>query len=124
MTPVFVFLTGLGLTMGVVFFALLYLRNPLQVVLTDLCGTVERARFWTAFANITLFLTPLAVALDRKPAIDGTQSAVFAISDQIEFALIGLIASVVVLGMILSWHISRTRLPLTQKGTSATQVSL
>jgi len=44
---------------GVVFLALLYLRSPLQLILTDLCGTVERRRFWTAFSNITLFLVPL-----------------------------------------------------------------
>ena len=111
MTPVLVFLTGIALTMTVVFLALLYLRNPLQVVLTDLCGTVQRAQFWTAFSNVTLFLIPLVLALDRKPPLDANQSMVFAISDQIEWAIVGLIGSVLVLGMILSWHIAKTRLP-------------
>jgi len=110
--------------MGVVFLALLYLRNPLQVVLTDLCGTVERAKFWTAFSNITLFLTPLALALYRKPAIDGSEPTVFAISDQIESAIIGLIISVVILGVILSWHIFKTRLPLTPRETRGGQGAL
>ena len=66
MNPGLVFSIGIVGTMGVVFLALVYLRNPLQVVLTDLCGTVERARFWTAFSNITLFLVPLVLALNTK----------------------------------------------------------
>ena len=109
MNPVTVFLVGLILTMSVVFLALLYLRRPLLVVLTDLCGSVERAQFWTAFSNITLFLVPFALALGQKPAAYGNQATAFAISDQIESAIIGLIVSVLALGIILSWHIANNR---------------
>jgi hypothetical protein len=108
MSPVIAFGTGLTVTMGVVFLALLYLRSPLQVILTDLCGTVERARFWTAFSNITLFLVPFALALNHQPTAGGTKSLVFEISDQIESAVIGLIISVMVLGMVLSRFILRS----------------
>jgi len=76
MSPVTAFVTGLLLTMGLVFVALLYLRNPLQAILTDLCGTVERARFWTAFSNITLFFVPLALALNRRPLPGGGEPQV------------------------------------------------
>jgi hypothetical protein len=107
MTPVTVFLAGLAMTMGVVFLVLLYLRGPLQAVLNDLCGTAVRAHFWTAFSNITLFLVPFVLALDHRPAPSELQSGVFAISDQIESAVVGLIASCVILGMVLSRHISR-----------------
>jgi hypothetical protein len=109
MSPVIAFGTGLPVTVGVVFLALLYLRSPLQVILTDLCGTVERARFWTAFSNITLFLVPFALALDHQPTAGGTKSLVFEISDQIESAVIGLIISVMILGMVLSRYILRNR---------------
>jgi len=108
MSPVIAFGTGLAVTMGVVFLALLYLRSPLQVILTDLCGTVERARFWTTFSNITLFLVPFALALNHQPTAGGTKSLVFEISDQIESAVIGLIISVMVLGMVLSRFILRS----------------
>jgi len=107
MNPGLVFSIGIVGTMGVVFLALVYLRNPLQVVLTDLCGSVERARFWTAFSNITLFLVPLVLALNTKPVIGEYPSIMFAVSDQIEAAMAGLIISVVVLGIILSWFIAR-----------------
>jgi hypothetical protein len=121
MTPAIVFLTGLVLTLGVVFLTLLYLRHPLFVILSDLCGTVERAEFWTAFSNITLFLIPFVLALNHKPTAGGNQFTVFAISDQIESAIVGLIISVVILGMILSWHISRSRVPLAPKEAGAKQ---
>jgi hypothetical protein len=107
MNPVIMFSIGIALTMALVFLALWYLRNPLQVVLTDLCGTVERARFWTAFCNVTLFLIPFALALNNKPPLVDTQSMIFAISDQLEAAIGGLIIAIVILGIILSWHIAR-----------------
>jgi hypothetical protein len=121
MTPVVVFLAGLTLTLGVVFLVLLYLRSPLQAILTDLCGTAERARFWTAFSNITLFLVPLVLALDHRPTPNEIQSSVFAISDQIESAVKGLFVSTVILGIVLSWHISRSQSPKTSKGTDTRQ---
>jgi hypothetical protein len=119
MNPVTAFVAGLVATVGVVFLVLFYLRNPLQIILTDLCGTAERARFWTAFSNITLFLVPFVLALDHRPAPNGIQSSVFAISDQIESAVKGLIVSTVILGIILSWHITRSQLSKTLKGIDA-----
>lgn len=121
MAPVVVFLAGLTMTMGVVFLVLLYLRSPLQAILTDLCGTADRARFWTAFSNITLFLVPFVLALDHRPAPNEIKSSVFAITDQIESAVNGLIVSTVILGIVLSWHISRSQLPKTSKGTDTRQ---
>jgi hypothetical protein len=121
MTPVVVFLAGLSLTMGVAFFVLWYLRSPLQAILTDLCGTNERARFWTAFSNITLFLVPFVLALDHRPTPDVHQSIVFAMSDQVELAVAGLIVSTVILGIVLSWHISRSQSPKTLKATDTRQ---
>jgi len=97
--------------MATAFLALFYLRGPLQLLLTDLCGTVERARFWTAFSNVTLFLVPFALALGHQP-VAGGQAIVFAISDQIQSAVIGLIVSVVILGIVLSWHIANPPKPI------------
>jgi hypothetical protein len=107
MNAVLVFLAGVILAMGVVSLVLWYMRNPLLAVLTDLCGTVERARFWTTFSNITLFLVPFVLALDYRPGIDGNESGVFAVSDQIQSAVTGLIVSMFILGMVLSWHIAK-----------------
>ncbi len=119
MTAEMVFLAGLAATMGVVLVALLYLRNPLQILLTDLCGTPDRARFWTAFSNITLFLVPLALALDHQPDANVKQAAIFIISGQMESATIGLVVSVVVMGFILSTYISRINSMRVTKGNNA-----
>jgi hypothetical protein len=114
-----VFLVGLAETMGVVLIALLYLRKPLQTLLTDLCGTPDRARFWTAFSNITLFLVPLALALDHQPDANAKQAAIFTISGQLESATIGFVVSVIVMGFILSAYISRANSIRVAKGNSA-----
>lgn len=119
MSTVIVFLTGLTATMGVVIAALLYLRNPLQIILTDLCGTADRARFWTAFSNITLFFVPLALALDHQPDAYVKKAAIFEISGQIECATIGFVISVVVMGVILSTYISRLSSMRVAKGNDA-----
>ena len=107
MSEVLAFLAGLIATMGVVFVALLYLKNPLQVMLTDLCGTADRARFWTAFSNVTLFLVPFVLALNGRPDPGAGESTAFVISTQIEYAIAGFVLSVVALGFILSRYISR-----------------
>lgn len=119
MTVEMVFLAGLAATMGVVLVALLYLRSPLQVLLTDLCGTPDRARFWTAFSNLTLFLVPLALALDHQPDPNAKQAAIFIVSGQLESATIGLVVSVVVMGFILSTYISRVNSTRVAKGNNA-----
>jgi hypothetical protein len=119
MNPVWTFLVGLFATMGAVLVALLYLRNPLQIILTDLCGTEGRARFWTTFSNITLFFVPLALALDHQPDVSVKRPAIFEISGQIESATIGFVVSVVVMGLILSNYISRVNSIPVAKGNDA-----
>jgi len=108
MSAVAVYLSGLALTMGVVFFALRYLRNPLEVILTDLCGTTDRARFWMSFSNVILFLVPFLLALDHRSGTFSWQTTIFDLSGQIEIAMIGFGVSVLVVGFIISRYVPRT----------------
>jgi len=78
-------------------------------VLIDLCGTAPRAAFWAAFSNVTIGLTPVIFAMHYRP--DGTTPALFAIGTQIEWALAGLLLSVMVLGFVLSRFIIRQPVP-------------
>ena len=48
MTYATMFLIGTGVSLTIASLVVVYLRRPLELVLTDLCGTAERARFWTA----------------------------------------------------------------------------
>ena len=101
MTPVAVFLVGIFITAVSSAAVVWYLKPSLQGILVDLCGTVERAAFWTAFTNVTIGLTPLIFAMHYRPG-DTQTPVVFAIGSQLEFALAGLLVSVVMLGFVLS----------------------
>ena len=107
MSPTTMFLAGLVITMGIAFAALAYLKASLFLVLNTLCGAPERAHFWTAFSTVTLFLVPLMFALAVRPDGNGSPGAVFQISSQIEWGIIGFVGSVLVMGAVLSKNIMR-----------------
>lgn len=103
------FLAGLFTTVALCAAAVAYLRAPLRKILIDLCGNESRAAFWVAFSNIVLLSIPSIFALRTYPSPGLPQSAVFAVSDQIESGLIGLAISTVVLGLVLSHFIAHVR---------------
>jgi hypothetical protein len=107
MSTITTFFAGLIITMAIVLAALWYLKNSLFQVLSALCGAAERARFWTAFSNVTLFLVPVVLALGEHPAAHDWPGAVFEISTQIEWGIVGFVFSVLVLGVVLSTNIAR-----------------
>ena|SRR5579871_2726161 len=107
MTASTLFLCGLGLTLFLSLAAVIYLRSPLQKILVELCGNSDRASFWTAFCNVTLTLVPLVFSMHYTPGQSGGSAAVLELANQLEWGLAGLIASVLVLGWVLSRFISR-----------------
>jgi hypothetical protein len=121
MSTVLVFLVGLTITMLSALSVVIYLRVYLKAILIDLCGTAERAGFWTAFSNVTLTLVPLIFALNYRPEAGSLPSLVLALSAQLENALIGLVCSVVVLGIVMSTFIRRREAagtPAQERGTA------
>src|SRR5712671_2360821 len=102
MDPAVLFLVGVAVaaatTVGVVW----YLMPHLQAVLFDLCGTQVRAAFWTAFSTITMALTPITFALHYRPDVSATARPVFEIGTQLEWALAGLLISVLLLAIVLA----------------------
>ena len=105
------FLAGLGITLASTVLVVVYLQGPLKTILIDLCGTAERARFWTAFSNVTLVLIPAIFALHHHPENGSFPSMVFELGAQLEGALSGLVVSIVVLGLVLSAFIPRRTIP-------------
>lgn len=103
------FLLGIGLTVGISGAAVLYLRRSLLPLLTELCGSEERARFWLAFSNVSLLLMPLIIALHSRPEPDN--SLVFELGAQVAQALGGLLTTLVVLGFVVGSFVARTRPP-------------
>src|SRR5437867_2271866 len=102
-----VFLTGVGLTLGMCSLVVFYLRAPLRVLLVELCGTLERAGFWTAFSVVTLICVPLIFALQFHPEAGSDGGFVLALARQLKWALVGVVVTVVVLGMVLGAFIPR-----------------
>ena len=105
MNQVSVFVIGVGATVAVGMIVVGYLKSTLQKILVDLCGSEDRANFWLAFSNVTLVLTPTAVALAARPEVGQNMPLTFQAGIQMEWALIGLVASVVTLGFVISLFI-------------------
>lgn len=110
MNDLSIFAVGLAVTMILASLAIGYLHSHLKAILADICGTAERAEFWTAFSNVTLFLTPLIFALHFRPGTGSLSVLVYGLSDQLAAALMGLVAAVILLGFVLGRFIAREKM--------------
>ena len=106
-----VFFVGLGVTAALALTVVWYIKPHLRGILVDLCGTEVRADFWMAFTNVTLILVPIVFALEFYPDEAQGSPVVLQLIGQLKWALIGLVASVVVLGFVLRSFIPRDRAP-------------
>jgi hypothetical protein len=103
-----VFLLDLVLTVIVSLGMLSYLSKHLRVLLVELCGTTERARFWLAFSNIALILVPLILALDYRPEFGANKVIIFEIAAQLKCALTGFAVTLGFLALVLISFVRRT----------------
>jgi hypothetical protein len=99
------FLVGIGITLLMSLTTVIYLMNPLRKILTELCGTRERADFWLAFSNVTLMLTPLIFAASCTPEPSG--NLVIEIATQLKWSFIGLLIALMITGWVISRFIPR-----------------
>jgi hypothetical protein len=109
------FVCGVAVAAAVSLAVVAYLRRPLLRILVDLCGHEDRAKFWLAFSNVTVTLTPLLFALHQRPSTDSHAAPIFEFADQLEIALLGLVISVFVLGFVLGRFIPRGQRSVTEK---------
>jgi hypothetical protein len=107
MNPTAVFVAGVFGTgvacLGVIF----YFASHLHKLLTELCGTPERADFWRAFSNVVLLLVPVIFALQVAPDASQSVPATLLVANQLKWALVGLVTSVLTMGFVLSAYIPR-----------------
>lgn len=114
MNALIVFFAGVGLTIAVSFIVLRYLKAYLQKILVDLCGTEQRANFWMAFCNVTLILVPLICAMHYRPELGQYAPVLLDLVDQIKWALVGLAASVLAIGLVISRFIAKDQMAKSQ----------
>ncbi|MBV2123092.1 MAG: hypothetical protein KUF74_16745 [Candidatus Thiodiazotropha sp. (ex Ctena orbiculata)] len=67
MNVLMVFLMEIFLSLGISFVMLSLLKPHLREVLTDNCGTRERAEFWVIFTQLMLVISPLLVVVYFAP---------------------------------------------------------
>ena len=96
------FLIGVGITLTVSMVVVVYLQKHLRRILIDLCQTEDRADFWTAFTNVTVVLVPVICAMFHRPGAYGGGPGFFDVTTQLQWALMGLIGSVVGLGAVVA----------------------
>ena len=102
-----VFALGSLATLAIGAAVVLYLRRPLRNILVELCGNEERAEFWTAFSAVVVGVVPVIFAMACHPAPGPDTPAVLELADQLKWGLIGLTASVLMLGWVVGRSIVR-----------------
>ena len=102
MNNIISFLVQMVLTLVIVSLVVKYLHPHLKKILTELCGTEERAQFWAAFSNILLIGLPLIFSLNYRPAYKDIVDPFFDITGTLGSNLGGLMLALVCIGIVIS----------------------
>ncbi len=97
------FVIEVALTLVISVLLVRYLRPFLQRILIDLCGTEDRAQFWTVFSNILLIGLPIIFALNYKPEAKTAQALFFEVTSKLSGNLGGFLVALIGIGMIVSF---------------------
>ena len=103
MNTILYFLLQVILTLVISALIVGYLRPFLRKILIDLCGTEDRAQFWTAFSNILLIGMPIILALNYKPEAKITEQLFFEVARKLSGNLGGLLFALIGTGVIVSF---------------------
>lgn len=103
MNTILSFLIQIVLTLIIVSLIVGYIRPFLKKVLVDLCGTEDRAQFWTAFSNILLIGLPLLFAMRYRPEAANIEDLFFNLAGRLSGNLGGLLLALVCIGIIVSF---------------------
>jgi nitrate reductase NapE component len=110
----------IALAIGGIVVATLF--RPLFAVVADLCGTRQRALFWTVYLSIVMILIPLlGVAFVSTYGARAVDAAAF-VERGIIFALLGLTGAVLAIGWGI-WGASNRAIEMQQRANAAAQTS-
>lgn len=102
MNTILSFVIEVALTVVISIMLVGYLRPFLRKILMDLCGTEERAQFWTAFSNILLMGMPIIFALNYRPEASTSEQLFFDVARKLSGNLGGLLFALICIGFIVS----------------------
>ena len=103
MNTIISYLVQLAITLTLVSLIVGYIRPHLRKVLVDLCGTEDRAQFWTVFSNILLIGMPMIFALNYRPVTSSMEDLFFDIANKLSGNLGGLLLALVCIGIIVTF---------------------
>jgi hypothetical protein len=102
MNIIVAFFIEIALTLLIVIVVLGYLRPFLRRILLDLCGTDDRAQFWTTFTNIVLLSLPMISALGFSPTASLSNS-ILIVAHQLKSNLLSFIFGLALIGFVLAF---------------------
>jgi hypothetical protein len=102
MNTIYAFGIQVILTITICALTVRYLRPFLNRILIDLCGTEERAKFWTVFSNILLVGFPVLISLMRRPESNNAEDLFFELTRQTSANVIAFMVTLVGVGFIIS----------------------
>jgi len=102
MNTILSFFIQVLLTVALTSLATIYLRPFLRKVLADLCGTDERAQFWTVFSNVLLVGLPVIISLNYRPEARTAEALFFEMAGRLSGTLAGFLFALVCVGFAVS----------------------
>lgn len=107
--PLETLLTIWAFALALASLAIAFIVRPLFLVLTEICGGRDRARFWTVYACVLILMAPLltvsAPGLLDTVAAGGMNGAV--LQRATFYALAGIVAALLVMGRAVWRPIAR-----------------
>ncbi|NCP86723.1 MAG: hypothetical protein CO094_12995 [Anaerolineae bacterium CG_4_9_14_3_um_filter_57_17] len=103
MTSILYFLGQLALTLTVCLALSALLRRSLRPLLMDLCGTAERAHFWTTFSQTLLVIFPAIFGLGFHPESADPAGLFFELAGQLRWNLFGFTLALTAIGAALAF---------------------
>lgn len=92
---------GIFIALIVCLIAVFIIKKRFEQILTELTGSEDRAKFWAIFSYMLIVLVTLVFAMSVVPSDNNDVDIFFQISRQLKWSLIGLIGSLVVVGVIM-----------------------
>ena len=96
------YLISLAVTLTISILVTLLLRSALWRVLVDLCGTQERAQFWTIFSMIILIAIPVVIGMGYTPQAARGNDLFFEMARQLRGNFFGYLFALTVIGGFVS----------------------
>src|SRR5512147_1943563 len=103
MNSIVSYLLEVAITLAICALTFGYLRPFLKKVLIDLCGTEDRAQFWTAFSNILMLGLPMIIAFTYKPEATNMEDLFFEITRKISGNFGGFLFALFGAGMMVAF---------------------